>query len=450
MNKTLAGPNPTTNADNLAVALAFMSQLITAANKGQAAEVSDWPELGYFHDGSPFGQFIGGRDITFDEYAILTLALLPHLRPEFLENALRAPLAKAGDFPEIGGWRDPESRTFIPTGQTAAYLLAGQDIEARFAVQRILSSDHWFAQHGVLRMEPAARGAPILSGRITMSPDWIGRLTLGEVKPPSFSPEFPAHLLTTDLNWDDLVVRETTAEALDHIKAWILHAHDLRETWFDKGRFPPGFRALFYGPSGTGKTLAATLLGQSTQRSVYRIDLSAVVSKYIGETEKNLARVFEAAENRNWILFFDEADALFGKRTNVKDSNDRYANQEVSYLLQRIETSNALCILATNLRTNIDDAFLWRFSSVVQFSEPNRDERADMWRRAIGSDHLPDAVIVKLLEYELTGGAIMNIVQFAAIHAISKGRKAMTLADVELSIQREIEKEGKVFRSLNT
>src|ERR1044071_9620636 len=119
-----------------------------------------------------------------------------------------------------------------------------------------------------------------------------------------------------------------------------------------------GYKALFYGPSGTGKTLTATLLGKQFDRDVYRVDLSQVVSKYIGETEKNLEKIFTRAENRNWILFFDEADALFGKRSNVQSAHDKYANQEVSYLLQRVEDYNGLLILASNFKNNIDEAFL--------------------------------------------------------------------------------------------
>ena len=124
---------------------------------------------------------------------------------------------------------------------------------------------------------------------------------------------------------------------------------------------------LFSGAPGTGKKTLASLIGQQSGKEVYRIDLSMVVSKYIGETEKNLSKVFDAAEHKNWILFFDEADALFGKRTNVRDAHDKYANQEVAYLLQRIENYNGLVILATNMKSNIDEAFTRRFQTIINF-----------------------------------------------------------------------------------
>lgn len=141
---------------------------------------------------------------------------------------------------------------------------------------------------------------------------------------------------------------------IKEIETWLKYNDRLLEIWNLKGKIKPGYRVLFHGPPGTGKTLTACLLGKYTNRNVYRIDLSVVVSKYIGETEKNLSRLFDKADKKEWILFFDEADALFGKRTNVSDSHDKYANQEVSYLLQRIESHEGLIILASNMKSNLD------------------------------------------------------------------------------------------------
>ncbi len=166
-----------------------------------------------------------------------------------------------------------------------------------------------------------------------------------------------------------MVVDYQVAGQLEEINTWITGHHTVMEKWNLKRILKPGYRSLFYGPPGTGKTLAATLLGKRNQMDVYRVDLSMIVSKYIGETEKNLARVFDLAENREWILFFDEADALFGKRTSTQTSNDRHANQEVAYLLQRIEDFPGTVILATNLRSNIDEAFSRRFQSTIFFPD---------------------------------------------------------------------------------
>ncbi len=194
-------------------------------------------------------------------------------------------------------------------------------------------------------------------------------------KSKKYGVKYFARRLKTPLKWDDLVLPEHTLEQVKELEAWLQHGDALLGDWDMRGKAKPGFRALFQGPSGTDKTLAASLLGKSTGRDIYRVDLSAIVSKYIGETEKNLARVFSTAEKKNWILFFDEADALFGKRTDVKDSHDRYANQGVAYLLRRLDTYTGLAILATNLPENIDDAFGRRFQSIITFPLPDAAAR---------------------------------------------------------------------------
>ena len=213
-------------------------------------------------------------------------------------------------------------------------------------------------------------------------------------------------------------------------------------------RLTPGYTALFYGPPGTGKTFSACLLGQFCQRDVYKIDLSLMVSKYIGETEKNLSRIFDTAENREWILFFDEADALFGKRTEVDDSRDRYANQEVSYLLQRIEEFHGVVILASNLKTNIDDAFIRRFQTIIPFPMPAAAERLRIWKQAF-SERLRFANCVDLTaiadKYEVSGGTIMNLVRYCSLKAISQKTRQITLSDIEQGLKREFAKRRQAY-----
>ena len=433
------------NEANLERGLDFLSELLRARIADHAGLEAALPKLIYFDDSSPFGEAIKAHQPKFDEYTILLLALAPHVRPTLLDSEVRGALAKDGDFPEIGGIRDAESRTFLPTGETAAFLLAGDDLEARFAVQRLFSPDHWFQREGIVRLEAARDGAPILSGRIVIARDWVERFTLGSLQAPAFGAAFPARHIETALDWEDLVLPEAAQEQIRELEDWVRHHEMLSDAWGMGGRLRPGYRALFHGPPGTGKTLTATLLGKSTGRDVYRIDLSTIVSKYIGETEKNLAALFDRAANRDWILFFDEADALFGKRTGVKDAHDRYANQEVSYLLQRVEDFDGLVILSSNFRANIDEAFLRRFNAIIRFPLPTREERESIWLKSLPDRGDRAGLAARLSEFELSGGNIVNIVQFAAISAIADGREEIAVADAMKGVQREVEKEGKVF-----
>ena len=190
------------------------------------------------------------------------------------------------------------------------------------------------------------------------------------------------------------------------------------------------------------------MLGKHTGKDVFRIDLSRVVSKYIGETEKNLSRLFDKAENKNWILFFDEADALFGKRTDIRDAHDNYANQEVAYLLQRIESYDGLVILASNRRANIDDAFVRRLQSIIHFPMPRPEERYEIWRKTFPSQiSIADDVDWRDIaaRHELTGAGILNVTHFCAIDVLAKQTRHLDLKGLEAAIQREYVKEGKVL-----
>jgi SpoVK/Ycf46/Vps4 family AAA+-type ATPase len=213
-------------------------------------------------------------------------------------------------------------------------------------------------------------------------------------------------------------------------------------------KIKPGYRALFYGPSGTGKTLTATLLGKQFEKEVYRIDLSQVVSKYIGETEKNLEKIFNKAEHKDWILFFDEADALFGKRSNIQSAHDKYANQEVSYLLQRVEDFPGLVILASNNKNNIDGAFIRRFNSIIHFPFPSPKEREAIWKiafppKATADRELDLAAIAA--KYELSGSAIVSVLHYASLQTIYRNSVLLLKKDILEGIKREYEKEERVF-----
>jgi hypothetical protein len=220
--------------------------------------------------------------------------------------------------------------------------------------------------------------------------------------------------------WTDLVLPDPQIRVLHQLADQVRNRLKVYETWgfAAQGARGLGVNALFAGPSGTGKTLAAEVLAHQLRLDLYRIDLSAIVSKYIGETEKNLAKVFNAAEEGGVLLLFDEADALFGKRGDVKDSHDRYANIEVSYLLQRMEAYRGLAILTTNLKTSMDKAFQRRLRFIVNFPFPDTSQREAIWRRVFPHDTpTRDLLPQRLSQLNVAGGNIRNIALNAAFLA---------------------------------
>ena len=440
----------TQQAANLQIALDWLEHIVAGFLKmrfGQAEDFQMSP-LNLYSDDSWLATFIDLRDPGFEEFTVLMLAIAPHLSPRLLGKIISEHLSEGGDFPEFGGVKGGNHRGVLPTGETAQFILAGNDLEKRLAVQHILSSDHWLAKEHILWLETVREGEPLMSGRLILNPEIVELLTMGVASKPRFSMDFPAEYIETEMSWEDLVLQPNTLRQLKEIENWITYNDTLLHDWGMGKKVKPGYRALFYGPPGTGKTLTATLLGKQTGKDVFRIDLSRVVSKYIGETEKNLSRLFDKAEDKNWILFFDEADALFGKRTDIRDAHDKYANQEVAYLLQRIEAYNGLVILATNQRANIDDAFTRRFQSIIHFPMPRPEERYEIWQKTlplqltIADDINWHHVAAR---HELTGAGILNVTHFCAVEALADKSLHLDMKRLEAAILREYIKEGKVM-----
>jgi SpoVK/Ycf46/Vps4 family AAA+-type ATPase len=233
-----------------------------------------------------------------------------------------------------------------------------------------------------------------------------------------------AQRLDPKATWDDIVLPAEETNLLYQIAEQIRRRSRVYQEWGFHKRMNRGMgiSALFAGESGTGKTMAAEVIANDLQLNLYRIDLSAVVNKYIGETEKNLRRLFDAAEDGGAILFFDEADALFGKRSEVRDSHDRYANIEVNYLLQRMEAYRGLAILATNLKGSLDHAFMRRLRFIVNFPFPGVAERQVMWQKVFPQEMPREGLeFNRLARLNLTGGSIHNIALNAAFLAAGAG-----------------------------
>ncbi len=388
------------------------------------------------------------KKLSEDEAVLLLIAIAPHAQPDLFDRVIESRLPKSGDFRDIGGVRGNNFRGFIPTGETALFIIAGNNINKRLEMQKLLYPDQFLAKHQIVWLEEPPHGEPVMSGKMVISQEYVELFTLGRVSRPRFGIYFPARRIETLMGWDDLVLPDETLNQIKDLKSWIEYGNTLLQDWGMARKLKPGYRVLFHGPPGTGKTLTASLLGKYTNKEVYKIDLSMVVSKFIGETEKNLANLFDKAENKDWILFFDEADALFGKRTNVRDAHDKYANQEVSFLLQRTEDYNGLVILATNFKSNIDDAFTRRFQSHIYFPPPKYNERMELWKKSFPANiklesDIDLAVIAR--QYELTGANIMNVVQYTCLQALASKRKVLLKEDLLKGIMNELGKEGKAL-----
>ncbi|RZQ59320.1 ATP-binding protein [Amycolatopsis suaedae] len=269
--------------------------------------------------------------------------------------------------------------------------------------------------------------------------DEAWRLCRGRTRPQL---DTLAQRLEPKVGWDDIVLTDDNLGLLRTLADQVAWRTTVYDTWGFGERITRGLgvTALFAGPSGTGKTMAAEVVAHHLRLDLYRIDLSAVVSKYIGETEKNLRRLFDAADGGGAILLFDECDALFGKRSEVKDAHDRYANVEIDYLLQRMESYRGLAILATNLRKSLDSAFLRRLRFIVEFDFPGFEQRKALWRTAFPPRApLGELDFDRLARFQVSGGMTRNIAVNAAFLAASKGTE-ITMACVLDAARSEFEK----------
>lgn len=403
------------------------------------------PPPPHWSGASPYAEMLASYPLSAEERLVLLLSLAPTLRPQLLDVLLTRNETTQRGFTEFGG--APSGGAFLPTLETACFLLAGDDLAARLAAMHLFGRDQALTRHGLIELQPPQLGEPYCAALLQPAALLLQRVIPG-IADAAPDLTLPAQRMHTELEWAYLVLPDHTMEQLDEIRIWLTHCATLLDDWGMRPKLRAGYTSLFHGAPGTGKTLAASLLGKLCGREVYKIDLSMVVSKYIGETEKNLACVFERAENKGWILFFDEADALFGKRTSIHDAHDRYANQEVSFLLQRIEEYPGVAILASNLKSNLDDAFLRRFQSVIHFPLPGPQERLKIWREALPEQARLEAGLEldRIAEqFELSGGAIMNVVRYVSLRALSRGDGILRARDMEDGIQRELHKEGRAF-----
>ncbi|GAB5419056.1 MAG: hypothetical protein Crog4KO_05640 [Crocinitomicaceae bacterium] len=329
-----------------------------------------------------------------------------------------------------------ENEFAYPTFTTVVAILAGNDLEKRLEVLEVLKSDAVLFSKQVVDIDQKEPGQDMMACRLKVHANWRELFLWNRHELPRYSMEFPAEQLTTDLDWEELILEPFPMAKLEEISDWMENRDELANVVKGSGHLKPGYRCLFYGPSGTGKSLAAALLGKRFGIPVFRIDLSNLVSKYVGETSKNLKRIFDLAEDKNWILFFDEGDAIFGKRVDTSQTDNKtasYANQDIAFLLQRIERFNGLVLVATNMRKNMDAAFSRRFENIIHFNIPTPEKAMEIW-----GEYLPkhiqinnEAQIQRLIaENRLSLASLYNVMHRLTLMSISKKQNEFKLADI--------------------
>lgn len=385
------------------------------------------PPLDVFAGVGPFAELVALGGLTAAEAIIVLAAIAPHVDETW---AVR-----------FGELTDRHGVVGL-TGEVARTLVA-RTFVGRLDATVLLSPEGRLRSKGLVMLDPADE----LSGTLRPDPSLVEWLLGLPQSTPATSAHFPARPLTTVHTLDDVVLPAAARARVDELAMRIAHRDMVVGDWGFGAHHDNavGLIALFHGPPGTGKTMAAAALAVSAGLPAYVVDLSALVSKYIGDTEKALAKVFDRAARERCVLVFDEADAVFGTRTEVGDAHDRYANQEVSYLLTRVEQHPGVVVLTSNLLGNIDSAFQRRIHVMVEFPEPGQAERERLWA-SVAPPGLPVAPEVDIRDlarrYPLTGAQIRDATLDAAYLAASNGR-VVTTDHFVAGIRRQFEKAGR-------
>jgi hypothetical protein len=377
---------------------------------------------------------------------VLILGCCIYLRPEILH-----PLGQDTDIRRLSMIDAGHQKLALsPTIETALFLAAHTNLNERIQAIQVFEPGHIFYRLSVIDTTAAEPGESYFAAAYQTSAAWRDLFLYGTWRAPRFSPHFPAHLIETTLGWDDLIVMPSTSDKISEARESILAMSALKQDWNLGGIIPDGFRLLLHGDSGQGKTLTAALFGQLLNRPVYRIDVSAVASKWIGETMQRLDALFRTAENKDWILFFDEGDALLQQRSTEGGSeSSRYSNMDAAFLLQRIEGFNGIIIVATNLMQNIDRGFVRRFQSIIPFKPLDSEHQTLVWQRFWPHQQLAFPQLANAgnlyLNYPLSPAAICNVIRRAATYSVTQKITAFP-ADL---FERYVKDENFKFKSSN-
>jgi AAA+ superfamily predicted ATPase len=387
---------------------------------------------------SSYGELINRNKLNKEERLALILALSPHVGPNLLNV-----FAEEQSIQQVSKVCKSENGiSLIPTVETALFILTNNNLENRLACYPMFETDHLFYRESILEVGSTRPGESTFNGVLGINPTYRDLFTQNEYRKPRFSEDFPAHPVTTKLEWEDMVLMPNTQDKLDEVKAYLEHYDTLVNDWGMDKHSKKGCRILFYGDPGTGKTLSACLLGKYLNKEVFRVDISTVTSKYIGETSKRLNSLFNTAESKDWVLFFDEGDALLGQRKNsdAGGQSSQYANQDTAFLLQRIENYDGIIIVATNLKNNIDQAFTRRFQAMVRFQMLDEAGQLKFWK-----DNLPkkcplaNDINLELIvrRFQLAPASIINVIFRVCVLTLKNGNTKIASADLMMCLKDE-------------
>jgi AAA+ superfamily predicted ATPase len=351
----------------------------------------------------------------------------------------------------FGGVFLQESGEFIPTIRTAVFLLAADDAEKTIYYLKYFHSRNKLFKSGLVKTFEHDSSYNFSCRLISFNDQFLGTLSFGEAPSLDGDTGFPARRVKRLHSMKDVVLDEKTISELEKLRRF---ARNMKKLWHlpEGEKYRQNFIGIFSGDPGTGKSHTAEAIGNELNLPVYKVNFAQLASKYIGETEKNLERVFDRFSGHPSILFFDEAESIFSKRIEVKDSHDKHANNEQSYLLQKIEEYNGIVILATNVQNlsqYFDKAFQRRIRQIINFSFPEYPERLRLWKNALGLPFTYEEGLTERLarNYQLSGGGIYNIISEAVIEALDRDMSRISFEMLEPALKDEFKKTGRKFET---
>ncbi|MBU3661256.1 MAG: ATP-binding protein [Flavobacteriales bacterium] len=397
---------------------------------------------------SPLGKIIAEHNFSVEDCVLLCLALTAAFAPESLY--LLAEQANEGEHcMNVGGYFFRGSPVFSPTVRTAVFLLAGKDFTLRAKYAAYFHNKQKIFSSGLVQTEPQSPLSVFLDHQLVFSDQFLGTILQGEAPRLDADAGFPVrrgkgkHLLA------DVIMKEKTQVQISKLRTF---AKNMQKLWeLDKEeKVRSNFITIFSGEPGTGKSHAAEAIGNEFGLPVYKVNFAQMVSKYIGETEKNLEKVFDRFDKQPSILFFDEAESIFSRRTEVGSSNDQHANNLQSYLLQKVEEFSGIIILATNVQNlthYFDRAFQRRFRLIVEFDFPDYPERLEIWKRSLFHPFVFEEGLTEKLakNYQFSGGSIYNVASDAVIEALDQNTEVITFEMLENALKDEFKKTSRKY-----